>query len=167
MRCIYCNYKDSKVVDSRYMENNNTIRRRRECLNPECGKRFNTFEPFETLPFLVIKKDGSRQVFDSNKIKDGLIKACEKRPVTMNQIEEIVADIEKQVQNSLQQEIKSSEIGERIMKALQQIDEVSYIRFASVYRKFTDITHFKKFINEIDTLLEEENKKEKSSKNNN
>lgn len=164
MRCIYCNYKDSKVVDSRYMEDNNTIRRRRECLNPECGKRFNTFERVETLPILVIKKDGSRQVFDSNKIKNGLIKACEKRPVSMNQIEEMVADIEKYVQNSLQQEIKSSEIGERVMLQLKQIDEVSYIRFASVYRKFTDVTHFKKFINEIDTLLEEKAKKENSKK---
>lgn len=172
MKCVYCNYHDSKVVDSRYIEENNTIRRRRECLNPECQKRFNTYERVETLPILVIKKDGSRQVFDSNKIKQGLIKACEKRPVTMQQIEEIVNEIEKYVQNSLKQEIKSSEIGERTMDMLKKLDEVSYIRFASVYRKFTDVTHFKKFINEIDDLLaakakreEEEKERLKNSKN--
>lgn len=164
MKCIFCNYKDSKVIDSRYVEENNTIRRRRECLNHECLKRFTTYEKVETLPILVIKKDGSRQVFDSNKIKQGLIKACEKRPVTIKQVEEIVNEIEKYVQSSLKQEIKSSEIGERVMAYLKEIDEVSYIRFASVYRKFTDITHFKSFINEIDSLIESKRKQIKEEK---
>lgn len=155
MKCFFCNYHDSKVVDSRYVEENNTIRRRRECLNPKCAKRFNTFERVENLPVLVIKKDGSRQIFDASKIKQGLIKACEKRAITMSQIEDIVADIEKHVQNSLKQEITSAEIGERVMRALKSLDEIAYIRFASVYRKFTDVTHFKNFIGEIERLIEE------------
>lgn len=168
MRCIFCNFNDSKVIDSRFNEEANTIRRRRECLNPNCQKRFNTYERVEDMPILVIKKDGSRQAFDPNKIKQGLIKACEKRPVTIKQIEEIVLDIEKHVANSMKQEIKSSEIGEKVMTMLKQIDEVSYIRFASVYRKFTDITHFKSFLNEIDSIIEakklEKEKQEKEQK---
>lgn len=151
MKCIFCNQGDSKVIDSRYMEENNTIRRRRECLN--CGKRFNSYERVETVQILVIKNDNSRQSFNPNKLKQGIIKACEKRPITMNQIDNMVTDIEKQIQNSLKQEVKSSELGEMVMEKLKVIDEVAYIRFASVYRKFTDITHFVKFINDFETLL--------------
>lgn len=154
MKCIFCNYSDSKVLDSRYMEDNNTIRRRRECLNPKCLKRFNTYERVETVPILVIKTDNSRQQFNPNKIKQGILKACEKRPISMNQIDEVVNDIEKQIQNSLKQEVKSSEIGEMIMEKLRELDEVAYIRFASVYRKFTDVTHFVDFIKSFEKMLE-------------
>ena len=136
MKCIYCGYFDSKVIDSRSTDESNSIRRRRECLN--CGKRFTTYETVETTPILVIKNDGSRQSFDPEKIKKGLIKACEKRPVSLSQIEEIVYDIEKSLSNSLNQEVKSSEIGEMVMKRLKEIDEIAYIRFACVYRKFED-----------------------------
>ena len=154
MKCIFCNYSDSKVLDSRYMEDNNTIRRRRECLKPKCLKCFNTYERVETVPILVIKTDNSRQQFNPNKIKQGILKACEKRPISMNQIDEVVNDIEKQIQNSLKQEVKSSEIGEMIMEKLRELDEVAYIRFASVYRKFTDVTHFVDFIKSFEKMLE-------------
>ena len=153
MKCIYCGCKDSKVIDSRYIDENNQIRRRRECLNPECQKRFNTYETVELLPIMVIKTDESRQSFNPLKIKQGIMKACEKRPVSVAQIDEMVNDIEKQIQNSLKQEIKSTEIGEMIMEKLKSIDEVAYIRFASVYRKFTDVTHFMDFIKEFENML--------------
>lgn len=156
MKCIFCNKGDSKVIDSRYVEDNNTIRRRRECL--ECGKRFNSYERVETVQILVIKNDESRQSFNPNKIKQGIIKACEKRPISMNQIDNMVTDIEKQIQNSLKQEVKSSDLGEMVMEKLKDMDEVSYIRFASVYRKFADITHFVKFINDFENIVEKENK---------
>ena len=148
MKCIYCGYKESKVVDSRATEETNSIRRRRECLN--CGKRFTTYETVETTHVLVIKSDNSRQEFNSEKLKRGIIRACEKRPVSMSQIDTIVSDIEKEIYNSLDQEINSSKIGELVMKQLKKIDEVSYIRFASVYRKFADLTHFMEFIKEYD-----------------
>ena len=135
---------DSKVIDSRSTDESNSIRRRRECLN--CGKRFTTYETVETTPILVIKNDGSRQSFDPEKIKKGLIKACEKRPVSMSQIEEIVFDIEKTLSNSLNQEVKSSEIGEMVMKRLKDIDEIAYIRFACVYRKFEDVSNLINFL---------------------
>lgn len=144
MKCPYCGNDESKVYDSRSVEESNSIRRRRECL--ACGKRFTTFETVETTPILVIKNDGSRQIFDSNKLKRGIIRACEKRPVSMAQINAIVDDIKKHVQNSLDQEIKSSEIGELVMNNLLKIDDVAYIRFASVYRKFADVTHFREFL---------------------
>lgn len=147
MKCIYCGYEDSKVIDSRGNEELNSIRRRRECLG--CGKRFTTYETVETSPLLVIKKDGSRQVFDSNKIRKGLIKACEKRPVSMSQIDSIVAYIEKQLSNSLIQEVKSEQIGELIMNKLKETDDIAYIRFASVYRKFEDVTKLIDFVNTI------------------
>ena len=153
MKCIFCNYHDSKVIDSRYMEDTNTIRRRRECLNPKCQKRFNTYERIETVPILVIKKDNSRQSFNPNKIKQGIIKACEKRPISITQIEDLVNEIEKYAQNSLKQEITSTEIGEMVMEKLKELDEVAFIRFASVYRKFTDVTHFKKLLSEFDSKL--------------
>ena len=144
MKCIYCGHFDSKVNDSRSTDESNSIRRRRECLN--CGKRFTTYETVETTPILVIKNDGSRQSFDPEKIKKGLIKACEKRPVSMSQIEEIVFDIEKTLSNSLNQEVKSSEIGEMVMKRLKDIDEIAYIRFACVYRKFEDVSNLINFL---------------------
>ena len=153
MKCIYCGCKDSKVIDSRYIDENNQIRRRRECLNPDCQKRFNTYETVEMLPIMVVKTDESRQSFNPLKIKQGIMRACEKRPVSVAQIDEMVNDIEKQIQNSLKQEIKSSEIGEMIMEKLKSIDEVAYIRFASVYRKFTDVTHFMDFIKEFENML--------------
>ena len=149
MKCVYCGCSESKVLDSRIVEDNNSIRRRRECL--KCGKRFTTYEMVERTPILVIKNDNSRQSFDPSKLKSGIVKACEKRPVSMSQIDSIVEDIEKQITNSLEQEVKSTVIGEMIMERLRKIDEVSYIRFASVYRKFADITHFMEFIREFDT----------------
>lgn len=147
MKCIFCGYTDSKVIDSRSNDDSNSIRRRRECL--KCGKRFTTYEMVESTPILVIKNDGSRQPFDPQKIKRGIIKACEKRPVSMNQIDELIADIEKQISNSLEQEVKSNKIGEMVMDRLKQLDEISYVRFAAVYRKFKDITTFIDFLNTV------------------
>lgn len=155
MKCIYCGHTESKVLDSRNTEENNSIRRRRECL--ACNKRFTTYETIELSPILVIKNDNSRQTFDANKIKRGIIKACEKRPVTMSQIDTMVDEIEKSLANSLEQEVKSNVIGEMVMSKLKQIDEIAYIRFASVYRKFTDVTHFMKFINEFEKMLSDKN----------
>ena len=144
MKCIYCGCEDNKVLDSRNNDELNSIRRRRECL--KCGRRFTTYETIETTPILVIKNDGSRQSFDPEKLKNGIIKACEKRPVSIGQIEEIVANIEKTIQNSLVQEIRSSKLGEMVMDALKNLDEVAYVRFASVYRQFKDIESFKKLL---------------------
>ena len=144
MKCIYCGNEESKVLDSRNSDESNAIRRRRECLN--CGRRFTTYEIIETTPILVIKNDGSRQSFDAQKIKNGIIKACEKRPVSMSQIDNIVNDIKKTIQNKLTQEIKSSQLGEMVMEALKNLDEVAYVRFASVYRQFKDIESFKKLL---------------------
>ena len=144
MKCIYCGNEESKVLDSRNSEETNSIRRRRECLN--CGRRFTTYETIEMTPILVIKTDGSRQSFDANKLKNGIIKACEKRPVSMGQIDTIVANIEKTIQNKLTQEVRSSEIGELVMDALKDLDEVAYVRFASVYRHFKDVDSFKKLL---------------------
>ena len=140
MKCKFCGCKDSKVIDSRTSDDNMTVRRRREC--PQCGKRFTTFEEYETTPILVIKRDGTRQVFDKEKLKRGIIKACEKRPVTINQIDEIVNTIEREINNSLMQEIDSNTIGEKVMMHLKKVDEVAYVRFASVYRQFKDISNF-------------------------
>lgn len=148
MKCIYCGNQESKVLDSRNCDENNSIRRRRECLS--CGKRFTTYETVERTHILVIKSDKSRQEFNSEKLKRGIIRACEKRPVSMAQIDTIVSDIEKEIYNSLDQEINSTQIGELVMKQLKKVDEVSYIRFASVYRKFADLTHFMEFIKEYD-----------------
>ena len=144
MKCIYCGNEESKVLDSRNSDENNSIRRRRECLN--CGRRFTTYETIEITPILVVKNDGSRQSFDANKLKNGIIKACEKRPVSMRQIDKIVADIEKTIQNKLTQEVRSSQLGEMVMDALKDLDEVAYVRFASVYRHFKDVDSFKKLL---------------------
>ena len=144
MKCIYCGGEESKVLDSRNSDESNAIRRRRECL--ACGRRFTTYETIETLPILVVKNDGSRQSFDANKLKSGIIKACEKRPVSMSQIDSVVEKIEKHIQNKLTQEIKSSQLGEMVMDALKELDEVAYVRFASVYRQFKDVESFKKLL---------------------
>jgi len=151
MKCIFCGFDDSKVIDSRATDEQNSIRRRRECL--KCGKRFTTYETVETVPILVIKADGARQPFEREKIKRGIIKACEKRPITMQQIDKIVDDVEKQVHNSLEQEVKASVIGEAVMEALKKLDEVAYVRFASVYRKFKDISNFVAFLNEFESMI--------------
>ena len=147
MKCIYCGYEESKVLDSRSTEENNSIRRRRECLN--CGRRFTTYETIEMTPILVVKADGSRQSFDINKVKNGLIKACEKRPVSLSQIEKMAGDIEKELQNNNEQEVKSAHIGELVMDKLKEADEIAYVRFASVYRQFKDIDSFKKLLEEL------------------
>ena len=147
MKCIYCGCEESKVLDSRSTDESNAIRRRRECLN--CGKRFSTYETVEMTPVLVIKSDGSRQAFDINKLKNGMIKACEKRPVSMSQIDEVAESIEKYMQNNFLQEIESAKLGEMVMDALKKLDDVSYVRFASVYRQFKDIESFKKIIEEL------------------
>ncbi len=145
---MYCGHPDSKVLDSRASEEGASIRRRRECL--KCGKRFTTYEIVENTPIMVIKSDGVRQVFDLSKIKRGIIKACEKRPVPMQKIDELVQDIGKQVYNSLEQEVSSKKIGELVMDGLKNLDEVAYVRFASVYRQFKDINTFTEFIKELE-----------------
>lgn len=145
MKCIYCGNAESKVVDSRSTDEGNSIRRRRECL--QCGKRFTTYEVIESTPVLVIKQDGTRQQFDPHKIKEGLIRACYKRPVAVRDIEALVASVEKQVYNSLEQEISSKKIGELVMEGLKELDQIAYVRFASVYRDFRDVTSFVEFIN--------------------
>lgn len=147
MKCIYCGYEDSKVIDSRSTVETNSIRRRRECLN--CGKRWTTYETVESTPILVIKKNGSIQPFDKSKIINGIIKACEKRPVSLAQIEGIADDIEKELTDKLVKEIPSISIGDMVMERLKPLDDVAYIRFASVYRQFTDLNNFKNFISEI------------------
>jgi transcriptional repressor NrdR len=137
---MFCGCEDSKVIDSRSADEGRTIRRRRECVN--CGKRFTTYETIEDTPVLVVKSSGNRQAFDALKIKNGIIKACEKRPVSMSKIDELVENITKQVYNSMEQEISSKTIGEMVMEGLKSLDEVAYVRYASVYRSFTDISSF-------------------------
>ncbi|ATW25031.1 transcriptional regulator NrdR [Candidatus Formimonas warabiya] len=140
MRCPFCSFEDSKVLDSRPAEEGRSIRRRRECL--KCQRRFTTYEKIEELPLIVVKKDGRREVFDSRKVLNGIIKACEKRPVSFSKLEGIVEDIEKDLSNSLEREIFSQTIGEMVMERLKNLDEVAYVRFASVYRQFKDINTF-------------------------
>lgn len=150
MRCPFCSHPESKVIDSRPAEEGASIRRRRECL--ACKKRFTTYETMECLPLVVVKKDGSRQSFDRNKVMAGLIRACEKRPVPYSTLESMVGEIEQVLQNKMEREISSAEIGELVMERLKQIDDVSYVRFASVYRQFKDINTF---ISELSKLLED------------
>ena len=140
MKCPFCAFQESKVVDSRSTEDNTTIRRRRECLR--CGKRYTTYEKVEDLSILVIKKDNTRENFNKEKIVNGLIIACQKRPVSRKQIEDIACDIEKTISNKMITEIQSDTIGEMVMERLKKIDEISYVRFASVYRQFKDINTF-------------------------
>lgn len=143
MKCIYCGSLESKVIDSRLSEDGTTIRRRREC--SACKMRYTTYEKVELAPVMVVKSDGTRQPFDPNKIKSGILKACEKRPISMTQIDSVVSAIEKQISNSLAQEISSKKIGDMVMNGLKELDQVAYVRFASVHREFKD----------LNTLLEE------------
>ena len=150
MKCQYCSCIESKVVDSRPADDNRTIRRRRVCLN--CGRRFTTYEKIEVQQVLVIKRDQSRELFDPQKVRSGVIAACHKRPVSAAQIEKLVAEVEQFAANSLQSEITSTQIGEKVMEGLRDMDEVAYVRFASVYRQFTDIPSF---MNELNRLIRE------------
>ncbi len=150
MKCPYCGYQESKVVDSRHSDDNTSIRRRRECLS--CQKRFTTYEIVESLPMIVVKKDNSRQSFDRNKILNGMVRACEKRPVSMADMERVADEIEQIVQNSLDREVSTTHIGELVMERLKPLDEVAYVRFASVYRQFKDINSF---MHELNKILQE------------
>ncbi len=150
MKCPYCGYADSKVIDSRPADDGATIRRRRECLG--CQKRFTTYEIMERLPLVVVKRDGSRQTFDKVKLINGMIRACEKRPVSMAEVEAIADEIEQELQSGLEREISTAEIGEMVMARLKDLDEVAYVRFASVYRSFKDINTF---MEELSKLLED------------
>ena len=150
MKCPYCAFLESKVVDSRPADEGASIRRRRECLS--CRKRFTTYETMESLPLMVVKKDGSRQSFDRGKVMSGLIRACEKRPVSYQTMEDLVAEIEQVLQNQMEREVSSAQIGELVMERLKKVDEVSYVRFASVYRQFKDINTF---MTELNKLLED------------
>ena len=150
MKCPYCAYQESKVVDSRHSEDGLSIRRRRECL--ACQKRFTTYETVESLPMVVVKRDESRQSFDRNKILNGMLRACEKRPVKLADLEAAVDEIEQTIQNSLDREVSTERIGELVMERLKPLDEVAYVRFASVYRQFKDINTF---LQELTKILEE------------
>ena len=152
MRCVFCGHEDSKVLDSRPVEEGRSIRRRRECLN--CNRRFTTYERVEELPLIVVKSDNRRELFDANKILNGLIKACDKRQVPFSVLENIVHDIERELANHLEQEISSKTIGEMVMQKLRSVDQVAYVRFASVYRNFEDVSTF---IEEIRKLKKELN----------
>jgi transcriptional repressor NrdR len=150
MKCPYCGFIEDKVIDSRPTDEGLAIRRRRECL--KCQKRFTTYEKFESLPLMVVKKDKSRQVFDREKLLNGLLRACEKRPVSIIDLEKMVEEIESQIYNLLKREITTQEIGEMVMPRLKELDEVAYVRFASVYRQFKDINTF---MDELRKLLED------------
>lgn len=148
MMCPFCEESDSKVLESRSAEDGRAIRRRRECLG--CGKRFTTYEKVDEIPLVVVKKDGKREIFDRTKVLNGIIKACEKRPVTLAQMESIVDEIEKTLRNQMDPEVTSEAVGELVMDGLKTIDEVAYVRFASVYRQFKDVNNF---IQELEKLL--------------
>ena len=150
MKCPFCSYEESKVIDSRPTDEGEKIRRRRECIS--CGKRFTTYEIIESVPIIVVKKDKSRQAFDRVKLFNGMLRACEKRPVSIEQIDKVVSDIEAELQNSLDREVTSVRIGELVMDKLKELDEVAYVRFASVYRQFKDINTF---MDELHKLLGE------------
>ena len=150
MRCPFCGCEESKVIDSRPTDENERIRRRRECV--QCGKRFTTYEVIEDVPIIVIKKDKSREVFDRNKVLKGMLRACEKRPVTSTELETAISEIEATLQSATDREVTSVRIGELIMEKLREIDEVAYVRFASVYRQFKDINTF---MSELNKLLAE------------
>ena len=150
MKCPYCGFLESKVIDSRSADEGSSIRRRRECLG--CQRRFTTYEIMERLPLVVVKRDGSRQTFDKNKLVNSMLKSCEKRSVELEQLEDIATDIEQNLQSALEREIPTSEIGEMVMARLKELDEVAYVRFASVYRQFKDINPF---MEELTKLLED------------
>jgi len=150
MKCPFCDYYESKVIDSRPTDEGQAIRRRRECI--KCGKRFTTYEKIEDIPLVVIKKDGNRQSYNRNKLLNGIIRACEKRPVSMKAIEDMVDEIEKSLFNSMEREVTTDLIGELVMNRLKNIDEVAYVRFASVYRQFKDLNTF---MDELKKILDE------------
>lgn len=147
MKCPFCGTEDSKVIDSRPTDEGTRIRRRRECL--KCAKRFTTYEIVESVPLVVVKKDGSRELFDRTKLLNGMLRACQKRPVTLQTLENAITDIELRIQNSLDKEVSTEQIGEYTMEALKNIDEVAYVRFASVYRQFKDINSFQAEIRKL------------------
>ncbi len=150
MKCPFCGHLEDKVIDSRPTEEGTAIRRRRECV--QCGERFTTYEKIEIMPLMVVKKNGTSQLFDRNKIVNGILKSCEKRPVSLSQVEKLAADIEKQLMNSMRKEVTSDEIGEFIMCRLKDLDEVAYVRFASVYRQFKDVDSF---LEELKKIIKE------------
>jgi len=152
VKCPFCDYIESKVVDSRPTDEGNTIRRRRECV--KCKHRFTTYEKIEEIPLIVVKKDGNRESYDRAKMMHGIIRACEKRPVALQQIEDLAKQIEKKLYNSMEKEISSNYIGELLMHGLRELDEVAYVRFASVYRQFKDINTF---MDELKTMLNDKN----------
>ena len=147
MKCPYCGHPESKVIDSRPADENASIRRRRECLS--CAKRFTTYETVESLPMVVVKKDGSRQSFDRQKVLRGMIRACEKRPVALAELERIADEIEQELQNSMEREIRTEDVGEKVMDRLRKVDQVAYVRFASVYRQFKDLDTFMAELNKL------------------
>lgn len=147
MKCPFCGFSESKVIDSRPADEGSSIRRRRECLS--CIKRFTTYETVESLPMVVVKKDGSRQSFERRKVLGGMIRACEKRPVPLAELEQIAADIEQDLQNSMEREISTEAVGEKVMDQLKKVDQVAYVRFASVYRQFKDIDTFMSELNKL------------------
>ena len=147
MKCPYCGDQESKVVDSRHSDDGLSIRRRRECLS--CQKRFTTYETVESLPIIVVKKDGSRQSFDRNKVLNGMVRACEKRPVPLAELERIADEIEQELQNSMEREIRTEDVGEKVMDRLRKVDQVAYVRFASVYRQFKDLDTFMAELNKL------------------
>ena len=153
MKCPFCSSENTRVIDSRPADDNNSIRRRRLC--DECGKRFTTYEKVEETILMVVKKDNRREVFDRQKVLNGIIKACEKRPVSMARMEQIVDDVERELNNRMEREVESTYIGELIMDQLKKVDEVAYVRFASVYRQFTDVNTF---IKEIEKLIGKQDK---------
>ena len=150
MKCPYCGHMEDKVIDSRPTEEGGAIRRRRECI--KCGARFTTYEKIENMPLMVVKKDGTRQIYDRNKVITCVMKACGKRPVSLDQAESLAVDVEQQLMNSMKREVPSSEIGELIMKRLKTLDEVAYVRYASVYRQFKDIDTF---MDELSKIISE------------
>ena len=157
MKCLYCDCTESKVIDSRSADDYRTIRRRRECAS--CGRRFTTYETIEVTPVLVVKNNGTRQSFNAEKIRNGVIKSCEKRPVPMSVIDDLVADISKQVYNSMESEITTKAIGEMVMERLKKVDEVAYVRYASVYRSFKDLSSF---MSELKQMMKADKAEKKS-----
>lgn len=156
MRCSFCSFPETKVTDSRSTDEGNTIRRRREC--QQCGRRFTTYEMVEELPLMVIKKDGRRELFDRSKLLTGLLRACEKRPVPIGVIEELTVKVEREIRNTLEREVTTERLGETVMQYLKDIDQVAYVRFASVYRQFADIQNF---MQELELLMRYAHKQEK------
>jgi transcriptional repressor NrdR len=159
MKCPFCGFLEDKVVDSRESKDGGSIRRRRECLS--CNRRFTSYEKIDEIPYMVVKKDGRRELFDRNKILSGLLRACEKRPISTAQLEKIVDEVEKQVQDSAERELVTTEIGKIIMQKLKELDKVAYVRFASVYLEFEDVSEF---MSELKFLVKSRDKKSKSKK---